>query len=85
MPTPQDTSNEKTVIKNKFDSILSSMQVIDEERENMKELFKDLKESHSINPKVAKKVAKYMHDPEAMADAEETGKLVEALYDRIAR
>lgn len=78
-----DTSNERKTIKSKLTSIVSSMQVMDEERENIKEITKDLKEEHEISPKVAKAVAKIMKEPEKLQEFEEESRAIEELVKQI--
>jgi len=80
---PKTGGNEKTVIKSKLMSVVASMQVMDEERENIKEVLSDLKEAHSIPPKVGRAVAKIMHTPEHQQDMEAHMQAIELLLERL--
>ena len=64
-------------------AIVQSFEIVDSEREAQKEIKDDLKETHGIDPKVAAQVAKYLHDPEKLAKAEEASENVRALMNKI--
>lgn len=76
-------SNSKEDIKRKLQSIVSSMEVMDEEKANIKEILGDLKAQHEIKPAVARKVAKIMHDPESLSRMEQEQFETEELYNKI--
>jgi len=84
MTDVDERSNEKTILKSKLLSIVSSLDVMDEERENIKEIVADLKAQHGIEPKVAKAVAKILRNPEVLQDMEDAAIAIENLYKRIS-
>lgn len=48
-------------IKGKFDEISNSLTRIEAERDLIKEIFSDLKETYEVPPKIARKLAKTYH------------------------
>ena len=72
-----------TAIKSQIQSIVSSMQVIDEEKENMKECLETLKNNHDIPPKVARQVANWLNNPEKMKEFESQQFEAEQLFAKI--
>lgn len=78
-------SNEATVIKSKIMAIVGAMTLIEEERDAMKEIVAELKETHSIPPKVAKMVAKLLKSPEKIQEMEEESFAIEQLYAQVTK
>jgi predicted RNase H-like nuclease (RuvC/YqgF family) len=77
--------NEVSTLKAKIMSIVTSMQAMDEEKENIKELLADLKAQHEISPKVARKVAKLIHKAEGLSDLEEEYNAIEQLHQKLTK
>ena len=80
-----DGNNEATVLKSKIMSIMSSMEVMDEEKENIKEICGDLKEQHNITPKVAKAVAKLLKNPEKAQEIEDENFAIDKLLLQVSK
>ena len=55
------TSEQKKDLKNKFMEISNSMTRIEAERDHMKEIYQDLKETFEMHPKIARRLAKAYH------------------------
>lgn len=81
--TPDENSNEKTVLKHKIMGIVGALDIMDDERETIKEITADIKETHGITPKVAKKVAALMRNPEKLQEMEDEDFAIHDLYDKI--
>jgi len=76
-------NNEIQAIKDRLNNIVASLESIDTERELIKDVLKELKESHGIHPKVSRAVAKIMKSPEKLAEMQVQQEGVELLYDRL--
>ena len=79
--TQDDTLSE---LKSKFISIVQSMEVMEEERNNMKELYADINTQFDINPKSAKRVARWMHSPEKFSEDESAAWDAEQLFKKLS-
>jgi len=75
--------NEATVLKQKIEAIVYSLNLIEEERGAMKDLIKDIASSHGIKPSVVSKVAKYKQDPEKYANDKEIHNAIQELFDKL--
>lgn len=62
----QQNSNELKIIANRFASIITSLEQIEEEKTNIKELSELLKDENKLDPKVTKQVAKLLMDPDKL-------------------
>lgn len=82
-PAQSGHNSEVASLKSKLQSIVSSLQVMKEERENISEVLGIIKDEHQIEPKVARKVAKFLHEPDSVKDFSETYELVNELYNKI--
>lgn len=82
--TKNSKNNEKTVLKSKLMSIVASLDAMEEERENIKEIVTALKNDHGIEPKVSKAVAKILQKPEKLEEMKEHKEAVQALYDKLS-
>lgn len=81
---PADKNNEASVLKSKIMSIVTSLEVMDEEKENIKEILSDLKASHDIPPKVARAVAKIIHKG-TLKDLEDEYNAIEQLHEKVTK
>lgn len=80
-----DTNNEVNVIRQKMMAIVSSLEIIEDEKEMIKGLCKDLKDHHGITSKIAKKVAKILANPDLLEEFEAENNTIENLYLRVKK
>lgn len=80
-----EASNSAADIKSKFLSLADSLRVIDEEKECMKDIIKDLKANFDIEPKCSRIVAKCLHDPEKLREMEDLNNEVTRLVSQILK
>lgn len=84
-----DTSNVPTTANNKLMSVKSmvndmvkSLELIESEREHLKEVAAELKAQHGWKPKVSNKVAKIIHKG-SKAEDEETASMIDELHSLV--
>ena len=76
-------SNSKADVKAKIMSIVTSLGTIEEEKEHIKDLVKELKDNHGLKPAVSKKCAKFMQNPELLEALETETDEIKMLIDSL--
>lgn len=78
-------SNELEIIASMLNSMSSSLDSIKAEKENIDSLVQDLKNNHNIAPKISKKVAMLLHDPEKLENLHETRNVLDQIEQLLGK